>query len=265
MNDEKRPAPSKLVILCAVIFLSCVLLLVGWNLLQRHQARQRLIDSQSGMLSTDLLPDDVSDYLFSNVYAAAGEWESYQRSYDPDGSKLEQAMGSEEIGQGYTLYRVYTSEMAAKLDALTKERELRLNQSMSFCYSAEELFAAAQTGEFLESGSDCVGYIFDSGSFHFDGLYRGTAYRFDLQKKDCFSETRLLTPTHEDEQWVYISHGRPLLLSLGREQCLIHTSLDHAYLTVTLPFPAADADGSGISGVFLENLADSIYWDRIEG
>ena len=265
MHDEKSAAPSKLVILCVVIFLSCVLLLVGWNLAQKRNAREQLSAAQSGMLSTDLRPDDVSDYLFSNGYVATGEWESYQRSYDPDGSKLEQAMGSEEIGQGYTLYRVYTSEMAAKLDALTKARQLQLNRSMSFCYSVEELYAAAHTGACLEPDSSCVGYIFDGGSFHFDGLFRDISYRFDLQKKDCFSETRLLTPTHEDEQWVYISHGQPLILSLGSEHCLIHTALQNAYLTVTLPYPAADAEGHGVSGVLLEALADSIYWERIEG
>ena len=174
-------------------------------------------------------------------------------------------MGGEEIGQGYTLYRVYTSEMALALDSLCAEAGLTLNRSMSFFYSAEELYGTAGTGEFLPPEVDCVGFLYDSGSFHLDSSFRGIDYRLDLQKKTGFSETVLLTPTHEEEQWVYISHGQPLLLSLGRERCLIHTALPRSYLTLSVPVGAADGDGNGISGVFLENLADSIYWDRIEG
>ena len=135
---------------------------------------------------------------------------------------------------------------------------------MSFFYSAEELYGTAGTGEFLPSDSDCVGFLYDSGSFHLDSTFRGVDYRLDLQKKSSFSETVLLTPTHEEEQWVYISHSQPLLLSLGREHCLIHSTLPGSYLTLTVPVGASDVDGNGISGVFLENLADSIYWDRIE-
>ena len=264
MREEKTAAPSRLVIVCAVIVVLCVLLLVGREIAQKRQSAGPPIP-ESGTLSTDLHPDDVSDYLFSSAYAYAKKWESYLRSYDPDGSKLESAMGSEEIGQGYTLYRVYTSEMAGALDELCAEAGLVLNSSMSFFYSAPELYATAGTGEFLPGGSDCVGYLYDSGSFHLDGSFRGVNYRMDLQKKSSFFETVLLTPTHEEEQWVYISHGKPLLLSLGRERCLIHTALPRSYLTLSVPVGAADGDGNGISGVFLENLADSIYWDRIEG
>ncbi len=265
LTDNKSVPPSRLGMICALIVALCVLLLVGKGMVQKRNTQLAQSAAESGVLSTDLTPDDVSDYLFSNAYVAAAEWESYQRSYDPDGSKLENAMGNEEIGQGYTLYRVYTSEMAKKLDELCAFHKLSLNRTMSFFYNAPDLFSAAGTGEFLESDSGCVGFLYDSGSFHIDGMFRNTAYRFDLQKKNSFSETCLLTPTHEDQQWVYISHGEPLLLSLGSEHCLIHTALDEAYITVTLSLPAADAEGNGISAAFLEALADSIFWDRIEG
>ena len=265
MPDEKKPTPSRLGIICAVIVLSCVLLLVGRGMVQKRSLRQPQSDVQPGRISTELKPDDVSDYLFSNGYVAVGEWESYQRSYDPDGSKLRQAMGSQELGQGYTLYRVYTSEMAVRLEALAKNRELALQRTMSLFSDAEELYGLSGAGAFLPADARCEGYCYDSGSFHFEGSFRETDYRFDLRKKSYFSEDRLLTPTHEDEQWVYISHGQPLLLSLGREHCLIHTALQDAYLTLDLPYAEADEAGKGISGVFLEALADSIRWDRIEG
>lgn len=265
MNEKKTNGTPALVRICLGITLVCVLLLVLLSFRSRGIFSPRTEEPVSGELRTDMVPDEVSDYLFCNEYTAAGEWEAYQRSYDPDGSKLSESLGSEEIGQGYTLYRVYTSEMAMKLDELTAGRGLRLNKTMHFCYSAEELYAALGCGAFLPEGSECVGYLFDTGSFHFDGSFRGVDYRFDLQKKGSFSEALLSTPTHEDEQWVYVSRGQPLLLSLGSEQCLIHTALEQAYLTVTLPYPAADAEGSGISGVLLESLADSIHWDRIEG
>ena len=264
MNDNKTAAPTKLLVVCALIVAFCVLLLVGRGIVQKRQAAQ-MQTPESGMLSTDLHPDDVSDYLFSGAYASAKKWESYQKSYDPDGSKLANAVGSEEIGQGYTLYRVYTSEMAARLDELCAEAGLELNRSMSFFYSAPELYASAGTGEFLPQENVCVGYLYDSGSFHLDSSFRGVDYRFDLQKKDCFFETVLPTPTHEEEQWVYISHGKPLLLSLGSEHGLIHSALQESYLTLTVPVEAPGADGSSFDRAFLENLADSIYWDRIEG
>ena len=264
--DEKETAtPTRLFWVCALIVVFCVLLLLGRSMVQKQEARKALSAAQSGMLSTELRPDDVSDYLFSSAYASAKKWESYLKSYDPDGDKLASAMGSEELGQGYTLYRVYTSEMAQTLDELCTEAGLTLNRSMSFFYSAPELYGTALTGEFLPSDCECVGYFYDSGSFHLDSAFRGVSYRLDLQKKNSFSETVLLTPTHEEEQWVYISHSQPLLLSLGSEHCLIHTALHGSYLTLTVPVAVADAEGRGISGAFLENLADSIRWDKIEG
>lgn len=265
MSENERDYSSRIFLTCTLIVIICILLLVGRGIKQKRQAEQALLQAESGCVSTELVPDDVSDYLFSPVYGAVSEWESYQKSYDPDGSKLSEAMGSEELGQGYTLYRVYTSEMALRLDKLCAERQLTLNRSMSFFYSTVELYATAGTGEFLEREDECVGYLFDSGSFHLDSNFRSTDFRFDLQKKNAFSETALLTPSVEDEQWVYISHGKPLLLSLGREYCLIHTALRGSYITVTVPFGAADTEGAGISGAFLESLADSIHWERIEG
>lgn len=264
MNEQKKSPSSKLFTLCGIIILLCALLLLGSALLRKLQASEMEV-VESGSLSTTLIPDDVSDYLFSPAYKAAMEWEAYQRGYDPDGSKLNSAIGTEEIGQGYTLYRVYTSDMAGSLDSISASYGLILNRTMTFCYSAAELYGGAGTGEFLPSGSDCVGYLYDSGSFHVDSSFRGVSYRFDLQKKNSFAEAVLLTPTPDDEQWVYISHGKPMLLSLGSEHCLIHTALRDSYLTVTVPEGAADAEGNGISGAFLESLTDSIYWDRIEG
>ena len=264
MHEEKTEVPTRLIAVCAVIVALCVLLLVGRSMVQKRQTLPP-VAPEAGTLSTELHPDDVSDYLFSGAYAAARKWESYQKSYDPDGSKLANAMGGEEIGQGYTLYRVYTAEMALALDSLCAEAGLTLNRSMSFFYSAQELYGTAGIGELLPAEADCVGFLYDSGSFHLDSDFRGVDYRLDLQKKNCFFETVLPTPTHEEEQWVYISHAQPLLLSLGRERCLIHTALGDSYLTLTVPMGASDTEGNGISGVFLENLADSIYWDRIEG
>ncbi len=262
-NKENKNLSSRLPLICGLIVLVCVALLLGYNLLRPEESSRTDVPPADAP-AVGLSPEEVSDYASCAAGEAAAEWEAYLLAYDPDGSKLANAMGSEELGQGYTLYRVYTSEMALKLDTICQSRGLKLNQSMSFFYNAPELFAAAGTGEFLSREEECVGYLFDSGSFHVDSSYREVSFRFDLQKKDSFSESLLALPGEEDECWVYVSHGTPLLLSLGPERCLIHTALKGCYITVTVPQGAASAESSGISGAFLESLAESIYWDRLE-
>lgn len=263
-KNETKPMPSRLLRICGLIVALCVLVLMGNSLFTSNDATPT--PSPEGEISVDLpAVDALSDYLTSPCYLASTQWNDFLLSYDPDGSKLANAMGTEEIGQGYTLYRVYTSEMANKLDQLCANHSLNLNRTMSFFYSAAELFESAGTGEFIGRENECVGYLFDSGSFHVESSYREVDFRFELQKKQSFSETMLPMAQSGDERWVYLSHGTPLLLSMGNEQCLIHTELKGCYITLTVPQGAAREDAVGISGAFLESLADSIYWDRIEG
>lgn len=254
-----------LLTVCAVITALCILLLCIFYFRPDKRASSAEPDTVS-------LPPEaaVSRYTESGEYLAAREWQDFIASYDPDGSILQSSVaeGGMDYAGDYTMYRVYSKELAEKLEEIASRCRLVLHRSMSFCYGGEELCSQAGTGAFLPENCECVGYIYDNGSFHFEGgALRGedtVAYQFDRQMKGVFSETPLNVAGEGEEVIPFTADGAALSLVRGAERCLIHAELPLSYVTVTVPVGAASEDNpNGITAEWLEDLAGSFRWSEI--
>lgn len=260
-----------LLIGCGVITLLCVVLLCTDFFGLRRDARQTVAEpSAAEQRNEDAALTLVSGYAESAEKKAADEWLAFSADYDSDGSILRAAVanGGTDYGEDYTLYRVYSAELAAKLDEITEKYSLALHRSMRFCYGGDELFEAAGTGRFLPANCECVGYAYDDGSFRFDGSFplgeKRCAYSFERQQKGCFSETLLATPGEGDETWVYTTEkGVSLLLSMGEECCCIQNERPLSYISVAVPTRAPDGSEQGITAAWLESLAESFDWSAV--
>ena len=82
-----------------------------------------------------------SHYGESAEYHAARDWLDFTSAYDPDGSILQSAVaeGGTDYAGDYTMYRVYSQELAGKLEEIVERYALSLHKSMSFCYGGDEL------------------------------------------------------------------------------------------------------------------------------
>ena len=251
-----------LLTVCAAVTALCVLLLCLY-FFGPHRGTAEAAPPLSQSNSTP-------DYSDSPEYRAAREWLDFTSGYDPDGSILQSsvAQGGMDYASDYTMYRVYSRELAEKLEDIVARYALSLHKTMSFCYGGDELCRFAGTGNFLPANCECMGYIYDNGSFHFEGsaLLDDTTvgYQFDRHMKGVFSEFPLnLAAETEDSRTVTVD-GISLILTTGPERCLIHTELPLSYVTVTVPVGVqSEENPNGIPEDWLEFLAGSFRWSEI--
>ena len=99
---------------------------------------------------------------------ALAEWEAFQESYDPDGAIISE-IGNEPTGfeDRYGFYLVYTREMADKLEEIIAKYDLKLHEWMEDVLP--ETWGLAVGDFFRENVTPCSGYIYENGTFRFDG------------------------------------------------------------------------------------------------
>ena len=257
-------ANKPLFLVCGAVTLLCVILLVFASLLGGDKQAETAAEA-----AADSLPAADREYFESPEYAAAAAWESFRSGFDSDGSVFSAFLaGDVVLDKKYELYPVYSQEMADELERIRSQYGLSLHEEIGYFYSAEELYTAAATGAFIRQGSDCVGYIYDDGSFHFDGsayLSGSLAvdYRFDRQVRGIFSEEALALGSGEG--WTIESESGTLLyLSLGENECVIHAALPNSFVSITALKGAATTENpSGFSAAGLEELAACFDWSAI--
>ena len=254
---------SALLIVCAAVTLLCVLLLCTDFFGLRGEDK-----AANGPTAAPTAAS--SRYSESAEYHAARDWLDFTSAYDPDGSILQSAVaeGGTDYAGDYTMYRVYSQDLAGKLEEIVEHYALSLHRSMSFCYGGDELCRAAGLENFLPANCECAGYIYDNGSFHFEGsaLLDGTpvAYQFDRQMKGVFSETALNFPGEGESATAVTSDGVRLHLTVGGERSLIHAELPLSYVTITVPLGAkTGTNPGGVTEDWLKELGGSFLWSRI--
>lgn len=258
---------KKLLFICGGITLLCVLVLLGAALFGGSDSEAEEVPA---LAVSDLPPAD-SAYLASGEYAASAAWDSFRRDFDSDGSVFNAFLtGSVEVDKKYELYPVYSQEMADQLERIAAEYALRLHESISYFYTADELYAAAGTDAFLKQGGDCVGYIFDNGGFHFDGsayLSGSTTvnYRFERQMRGILHEEPLALGGDSAQSWTLeCEDGTLLHLALGESECIIHAALADSFVSITaLTGAATEAAPGGLTAAALEELAACFDWTVI--
>ena len=256
-----------LLLICGGITLLCVLLLTVAALRGSDPGTESPAET-----AVEALPSADRAYFESPEYAAAAAWESFRAGFDSDGSVFNAFLtGGVELDERYALYPVYSQEMADELERIRNQYGLALHEGIGYFYSAEELYTAAGTGAFILQGSDCVGYIYDDGSFHFDGSAYlsgniNAEYRFDRHMRGILAEETLLLGQGDGWQsWdLETEGGQRLHLALGRERCVIHAARPDSFVSVTILAGAAgDENPGGFTAASLEELAACFDWNAV--
>lgn len=198
---------------------------------------------------------------------AAAEWQAFLAGYD-DGGALEQ-IGNSPTGfeEMYGLYLVYTQEMADKLDEITAKYRLNLHSSM-LIVSKDELLGQAG-GDFCGENSFGVAYLYEDGTFGFDGAieledYGLLDYQFLRAVRGSFTDTLLnIGDANDYTEWRYTTRsGVPVTLALAGYKALVIVDLPDSFVTINVlagtETPESDIFSNGsLTAETLERFADS--------
>jgi len=210
----------------------------------------------------------VQGYADSNEYKAMSEWSTFLDGYDQDGALLnEVGNGPTGLDEKYNLYMVYTQEMADKLEEITAKYELELHTSMQVYSSREELFQMAGTGDFLETIHEVGGYIYEDGTFHYDGeanLSDGKTinYQFGNYKKGSFTDVTLnIGDTEDYDEWTYeTAGGITVTIASSPYKSLLTADLENSFVNINI---LPELSSGEITADDLEAFADSIDFSML--
>ncbi len=194
----------------------------------------------------------LSGFTGSNEYKAAAEWKAFTESYDPDGSILE-GLGNGEIPveQKYEQCGAYTQEMADKIDEITAKYGLSLHsgfKEMSFedgnTVIGDFVITDYDHEEFSDDAYSSIlsGYMYDDGTFRYDGIFNATAgrlsvdYQFSRSVKGVFDPVFLNIGDIEDyqEQMIVTDSGVELTAAISEYKSVIIAEFDSCFVTINV-------------------------------
>ena len=209
---------------------------------------------------------------------ALAEWEAFLEDYDRDGSIIA-GIGNEPTGfeDRYGFYQVYTQEMADKLEEIIAKYGLKLHRWMEDVLP--ETWPTAVGDFFKENVTPYSGYIYENGTFRFDGDaelgagelkgYGTIEYQFSRSVKGTFDDVVLNIGDLSDfEEWGYQTEdGTSVTLGLGaRNRSLILADLGDSFVLVNV-LTGREGDDTFSSGAIgwaeLEALADSFVYSAL--
>ena len=209
---------------------------------------------------------------------ALAEWEAFLEDYDRDGSIIA-GIGNEPTGfeDRYGFYLVYTQEMAGKLEEIIAKYGLKLHRWMEDVLP--ETWPTAVGDFFKENVTPYSGYIYENGTFRFDGDaelgagelkgYGTIEYQFSRSVKGTFDDVVLNIGDLSDfEEWGYQTEdGTSVTLGLGaRNRSLILADLGDSFVLVNV-LTGREGDDTFSSGAIgwaeLEALADSFVYSAL--
>lgn len=209
---------------------------------------------------------------------ALAEWQAFLEGYDQDGAIISE-IGNSPTGfeERYGHYLVYTQEMADKLEEIIAKYDLKLHQWMEVVLP--ETWPQAVGGFFRENVVPYSGYIYENGTFRFDGDaelgagelkgYGPIEYQFSRSVKGTFDDVALnIGDLGGFEEWGYrAADGTSVTLGLGeRNRSLILADLGDSFVLVNV-LAGRQGDDVFSSGPIgreeLEELADSFLYSAL--
>ncbi len=209
---------------------------------------------------------------------ALAEWQAFLEGYDQDGAIISE-IGNSPTGfeERYGHYLVYTQEMADKLEEIVAKYELKLHEWMEVVLP--ETWPQAVGGFFRENVVPYSGYIYENGTFRFDGDaelgagelkgYGPIEYQFSRSVKGTFDDVALnIGDLGGFEEWGYrAADGTSVTLGLGeRNRSLILADLGDSFVLVNV-LTGREGDDTFSSGPIgreeLEELADSFFYSAL--
>lgn len=204
---------------------------------------------------------------------ALAEWEAFLETYDQDGAIIQQ-VGNDPTGfeDRYGQYLVYSQEMADKLEEIIAKYDLKLHEWLEVVLP--ETWPTA-VGDFCrENVTPYSGYIYENGTFRFDGDaeldgYGTIEYQFSRSVKGTFDDVALNIGDLSDfQEWGYQTQcGVTVTLGLGSHtRSLILADLEDCFVLVNV-LAGEEADDTFSSGAIgpaeLEALADSFDYTAL--
>ncbi len=209
---------------------------------------------------------------------ALAEWRAFLDGYDQDGAIIAR-IGNEPTGfeERYGNYLVYTQEMADRLEEIIAKYDLKLHQWMEVVLP--ETWPTAVGNFFKENVTPYSGYIYENGTFRFDGAaelgagelkgYGPIVYQFSRSVKGTFDDVALnIGDLGDFEEWGYrAADGTSVTLGLGeRNRSLILADLGDSFVLVNV-LAGRQGDDVFSSGPIgreeLEELADSFFYSAL--
>lgn len=204
----------------------------------------------------------LSGYQGSPEADALREWREFLKEYDTDHKILDEIGNDVVVAEGredWFLYSVYSYEMGEKLDEIADKYGLKLHQEVNIIDQDELMYRVG--GRFVDAVRG-GGYIYDDGTFHFEGdaeldRYGTIGFQLTRKVKGTFDETYLgIGQPEEYEEWQYVaSCGEPVLLEMGLHQTsLIFADYEECFISVNVLAGTED----GLAKEDLQELADQI-------
>ena len=209
---------------------------------------------------------------------ALAEWQAFQERYDRDGAIIG-AIGNAPTGfeERYGNYLVYTQEMADRLEEIIAKYNLKLHTRMEVVLP--ETWPLAVGDFFRENVTPWSGYIYENGTFRFDGGaelgagelkgYGTIEYQFSRSVKGTFDDVALnVGDLSGFEEWgCQTTDGTPVTLGLGpRNRSLILADLGDSFILINV-LTGREGDDTFSSGPIgreeLEELADSFNFSAL--
>ena len=209
---------------------------------------------------------------------ALAEWQAFLEGYDQDGAIIAE-IGNEPTGfeERYGHYLVYTQEMADKLEEIVAKYNLKLHEWMEVVLP--ETWPQAVGGFFRENVTPYSGYIYENGTFRFDGDaelgagelkgYGTIEYQFSRSVKGTFDDVTLnIGDLGDFEEWGFqAADGTSVTLGLGaRNRSLILADLGDSFVLVNV-LTGREGDDTFSFGPIgraeLEALADSFVYSAL--
>lgn len=214
----------------------------------------------------------LQGYSDSKEYQAVAEWIAFLDNYDKDGELLAKVgNGPTGLDKKYSLYPVYTQEMADKLDEITSKYGLKLHSTIELDLTTDELYAKAGTGKFLGEENTSMGaYVYEDGTFHIDGEVtldedRKIMYQMMNCKKGSFTDVILnIGNLDEYDGWNYdTASGVTAGLYISSSKSLVVADFNDSFMTINVLAGSDSGMYGPITASDLEEFADTFDFSAL--
>ncbi len=272
-SQKKRIRPFRVIsgvvaaCLCLVLFLPLATMAAEWLgikdlLLPKTKIEYPIPSTENSefvMIEEEVDMIGLSGYADSPEMQALNEWQTFLNSYDTDGTVIAEVENSiPDFGEQYFWYNVYSAEMRDKLDEIVNKYQLRLHTTLN-TVNPEEL-AYRVGGEFMP-GQTCWAYIYEDGTFQFDGEIELvgcglTSFQFRRTVKGTFDEVVLNIGDALNYQEIpyTTAGGETVILALGSNKALIYADFEECFVMLNV----LAGREQGMTEDDLEAIADAI-------
>lgn len=268
MEKRRMGHPKKKIVvlaaaICLLVGISTIAVANGWFGLRELEFQEpvKVIQPDGAvteeMASTGLI--SLQGYHDTPEHRAMEEWQAFLANYD-DGGLLER-LGNDPSGfeKEYGLYLVYSQEMADAFDQILEKYGLKQHTDMIDDLYTNEALCAQVGGDFLGKNQAYSTYMYEDGTFHFDGEieleeYGTLDYQFMRCVRGSFTDVMLSVGDVRDyREWVYeTASGVPVTLALGPSKALVVADLPDAFVTINVLAGEETPPQTFSSGALLE-------------